>query len=82
MINQETPLQKYKDHSRSSGVAGFQLAEGLIVVRFKNGSTYEYTNDSASPEAIATMHHLALSGQGLGTFISTHVHNAYARRIK
>ena len=75
-------MQRYKNLAESSGVAAFKLSEGRILVRFKNGSTYEYTSDSAGPKAIATMHHLALSGQGLGTFISTHVRNAYAKRIK
>lgn len=75
-------MQRYKNLAESSGISAFQLSEGRIVVQFKNGFKYEYTEDSAGADAIATMHHLAVTGRGLGTFISTHVHNAYARKIR
>src|SRR6185436_10300260 len=66
-------VKRYKNLSRDSGVVAYELSAGSIVVQFKDGWKYEYTNHSAGAAAVATMHRLALGGRGLSTFISTNV---------
>lgn len=75
-------MERYRNLGGDSGVSAFELAAGSIVVQFKDGWTYEYTNQSAGNGAIATMHRLAAAGQGLNSFISTTVRKAYARKFR
>jgi len=75
-------LKRYKNLSRDSGVVAYALSPGSIVVQFRDGWKYEYTEQSAGAAAVATMHGLAVAGRGLSTFISTHVRKAYARKFR
>jgi hypothetical protein len=75
-------MDRYRNLSGDSGVLGYQLREGAILVQFRNGSMYEYTNESAGSHAISTMHRLAVAGRGLSSFISTNVREKYSRRIR
>ena len=75
-------MKRYKNVSGDSGVVAYELRSGAIIVQFKDGWKYEYTDQSAGPAAIATMHRLATSGRGLSSFISTTVRNAYSRRLR
>jgi hypothetical protein len=74
-------VQRYKNLSGDSGVVRYQLREGAVLVQFSDGSLYEYTNESAGGDAIATMHRLAVAGRGLCSFISTTVREKYSRKI-
>jgi hypothetical protein len=74
-------VETYKNLSGDSGVVQYQLSEGTILVQFSDGSLYEYTNESAGDNAIATMHRLAVVGRGLNSFISTAVSKKYSRKI-
>ena len=75
-------MERYKNLSGDSGVVQYQLSEGAILVQFGDGSLYEYTNESAGGNAIATMHHLAVAGRGLNSFLSTTVRKKYSRKIR
>ena len=75
-------MDRYGNLSGDSGVLGYQLREGAIIVQFRNGSMYEYTNESAGSHAISTMRRLAVAGRGLSGFIATHVREKYSRRIR
>ena len=74
-------MQGYGNPSRESGVVAYDIDAGRIVVQFRNGDRYLYTEDSAGAANIATMQALARAGRGLSTFISQHVHDRYARKI-
>ena len=75
-------MQRYKNLGGDSGVTAYELGAGNIVVQFKDGWKYEYTDQSAGSGAIATMHHLAAVGQGLNSFISTTVRMAYSQKFR
>jgi hypothetical protein len=75
-------VERYKNLGGDSGVAAYELGSGTIVVQFKDGWKYEYTNQRAGAAAIATMHRLAASGQGLNRFISTTARKAYSRKFR
>ena len=74
-------MQRYGNQSRESGVVAYDIDAGRIVVQFRNGDRYLYTEDSAGAANLATMQALARSGRGLSTFISQHVHDRYARKL-
>jgi hypothetical protein len=74
-------MQRYGNQSRESGVVAYDIDAGRIVVQFRNGDRYLYTEDSAGAANIATMQALARAGRGLSTFISQHVHDRYARKM-
>lgn len=72
----------YKNAGGKSEVASFSIEKDAMNVRFKDRSEYRYTNQSASPEAIAKMKQLALAGKGLGTYIKANVADKYQRKIR
>jgi hypothetical protein len=74
-------MQRYGNQSRESGVVAYDIDAGQIIVQFRNGDRYLYTEDSAGAANIATMQALAKAGRGLSSFISQHVHDRYARKI-
>jgi hypothetical protein len=74
-------MQRYKNIGGDSGVVAYDIDAGQIVVQFRNGKRYLYTEDSAGGANIARMQALAQAGQGLGSFISRHVHDRYVRKI-
>ena len=75
-------MQRYGNQSRESGVVAYDIDAGQIIVQFRNGDRYLYTEDSAGAANIARMQELARAGRGLSSFISQHVHDRYARKIK
>ena len=74
-------MQRYGNQSRESGVVAYDIDAGQIIVQFRNGDRYLYTEDSAGAANIAKMQELAQAGRGLSSFISQHVHDRYARKI-
>jgi len=74
-------MQRYANHDGDSGVVSYDIDAGQIIVQFKNGERYLYTEDSAGAANIARMQELARAGRGLGGFISRHVANDYVRKI-
>jgi hypothetical protein len=74
-------MQRYGNQSRDSGVVAYDIDAGQIIVQFRNGERYLYTEDSAGAANIATMQELARAGRGLSSFISQHVHDRYARKL-
>ena len=74
-------MKRYGNQSRESGVVAYDIDAGQIIVQFRNGDRYLYTEDSAGAANIARMQELAKAGRGLSSFISQHVHDRYARKI-
>ena len=75
-------MQRYQNRSGESGVVAYDIDAGQIIVEFRNGERYLYTEDSAGAANVAKMQELAQAGHGLSSFISQHVHDRYARKIK
>lgn len=65
-------MQPYANQSGTSGVLAFEIRPRAIVVQFKGGRNYLYTNASAGAAAIKTMHALARAGKGLSAFVTQH----------
>jgi len=75
-------LRRYRNRGRNSGVSAYETGEDYIKIEFVDGDLYLYTDASAGPETIARMKQLAASGEGLSTFISQHVRDRYAARLR
>lgn len=75
-------METYRDLSHASGVTGYEIGRDFIDVRFRRGETYRYDYASAGKPHIEEMKRLARAGRGLSTYISQHVRDDYARKIK
>jgi hypothetical protein len=75
-------MERYYSKAGESGVIAYEIGRGSIVIKFVGGEKYLYTDKSAGAKNIARMQELAQSGRGLATFISQHVHDRYARKLK
>ncbi|MFA7084243.1 MAG: hypothetical protein WC141_06900 [Arcobacteraceae bacterium] len=73
---------KYKDINGDSGVLGFEISDDRIIVEFKGGSLYLYSNASAGQIHIEKMKVLAQNGDGLNSYINKNVRTKYEKRLK
>jgi hypothetical protein len=75
-------MTRYLNVSGKSNVVAFDISGfDRILVEFGDGSTYEYTEQSAGVGNIATMKQLAMSGYGLNSFCNRRVRKLYARKF-
>ncbi|RYF13677.1 MAG: hypothetical protein EOO30_20585 [Comamonadaceae bacterium] len=63
-------MKRYRNLSGKSGVIAYEDAPGRIVVVFRDGERYTYTDETAGAGQIALMQALARAGRGLSTFIA------------
>ncbi len=75
-------MHPYHSSADPSGVRRFALGDNFILVEFTNGSLYRYDATEPGPAIVEHMKQLALAGQGLSTFISQHVREHYAARVR
>ncbi len=75
-------MKRYANRSGDAGVVAYATGPGWIAVRFRGGRVYEYTDERPGPEFVAAMTVLARAGRGLSGFISEHVRDRYARRLR
>ena len=74
-------MQPYKNASHDTGVIAYQLGKDRISIKFRDGSVYVYTVNSAGAKAIADMKALAKKGEGLTTYINQHVREHYEVKL-
>lgn len=75
-------FRKYKNLGGASSVVRYEALKDSIIVEFKDRTSYRYTNQSATPEHVAKMKTLAVSGKGLGTLIGADPSARAQRRIR
>jgi hypothetical protein len=71
-------MTPYKRLSGDSGVLAYLIAPRSIRVKFVDGRVYTYSYASAGRDRVEQMKLLARAGQGLSTYISKYVRDAYA----
>lgn len=71
----------YKDANRDSNIIAYEYGDGYIIVQFRDGGQYEYTNQSAGIHHIQEMKKLADIGDGLNAYINKFVKKNYSRKI-
>jgi hypothetical protein len=75
-------MTPYKNLSGKSGVVAYELGTDSINIEFVGGAVYRYDYDHAGRDAIQAMKMLAEAGEGLSTFISQQVGDAYAEKLR
>ena len=63
-------MESYKNLSGLSGVRAYEIGPHHIRIQFKGPKIYTYSTRLNSSGTIEHMKELAVSGQGLGTFIN------------
>lgn len=66
--------------SAKSGIVAYELRDDAILVKFRSGEVYVYDVERPGPAHVAEMKRLAVAGEGLATYISRNVRDAYARK--
>jgi hypothetical protein len=74
-------MHLYKNTKHDTGVVAYDIGKEGIAIKFKDGSVYLYTVESAGAEAIKQMKALAKKGTGLTTYINQHVREHYEAKI-
>ena len=74
-------MQPYYNLGGNSGIAAFTIGDDYIDVQFHSGMTYRYSYASTGADHVEQMKQLALQGQGLNSFISRYVREAYAAKF-
>ena len=72
-------MQPYGNLKGNSGVSHFACGDHFIRVQFRGSPRiYLYTYEQPGRQHVEQMKTLARSGRALSTYISRHVHDAYA----
>lgn len=72
---------RYGNLSGESGVTHFAIGTDFVAVQFETPTVYVYDYDRPGRITVEQMKSFALAGRGLGTYISRHVREAYARAL-
>lgn len=75
-------MQRYANLDGGSGVVAFAIGPAGIAVEFSNGAVYVYDLERPGRHAVADMKRLARAGRGLATYISRHVRENYAKKLR
>ena len=75
-------MEHYKNLGGDSGVVAYEIGNDSITVQFRDGSVYLYNNQSTGSSNIERMKSLAISGQGLNSFIGRVVKKGYASKLR
>lgn len=75
-------MQQYKTANPNTGVIAYETGKDSISIKFRDGSVYVYTNQSAGKAAITEMKLLAKKGEGLTTYINQHVKDHYQLKLR
>lgn len=75
-------MQRYANRDGGSGVVAYATGPAGIAVEFSNGAIYVYDLERPGRQAVTEMKRLAREGRGLSTYISRHVRDNYAKRLR
>ena len=75
-------MVRYKNLSRTSGIARFEFDADSITIEFEDGSTYLYDSEKPGRHEVEQMKVLARAGKGLCEYINKHVRSRYACKLK
>jgi hypothetical protein len=75
-------MERYRNLGGDSGVVAYEIGDDSIMVQFRDGSLYLYNYQSAGRDNIEHMKELAVSGEGLNSFINRVVRKRYASKLR
>lgn len=74
-------MERYKNLDGDSGISAYKIDADSITVQFNTGVSYLYTYKSTGRDNIEKMKSLAVSGNGLNSFINKYVKKSYASKL-
>lgn len=80
LLNDFSNFQDYSNRSGRSGVDGFKYGDDWILVKFKDGSLYLYTQKNVSYDELNLLISLAIQGIGLNTYLTKTIGGRYEGR--
>jgi len=72
-------MQNYANLGGDSNISKYEIGSDFIRVEFKDSSVYKYTNNSAGENHVTEMKRLAISGQGLNSYIMSNCKFSYEK---
>jgi len=81
-IRRAMKMQRYARRHAESGVVAFATGPRGIAVQFVDGSVYVYDLERPGRAHVTQMKRLACAGEGLSTYISQHVRDHYAKKLR
>ncbi len=76
------PFHRYLNQGGHSGVVAYAVMADAIAIEFVDGSVYLYSHDCPGRRHVSRMKVIARAGHGLSTYLSRHVGNRFATRIR
>jgi hypothetical protein len=78
----DTTMKAYRDVKHTSNVSGYGAGKTWIIVQFKDGSMYLYTNKSCGTDQVREMKRLGALGEGLNSYINKTIKEGYAKKLR
>jgi hypothetical protein len=75
-------VEVYRNLGGNSGITAYKIEDDSIEVEFRGQSVYLYNYQKPGQKDVENMKKLAVSGQGLNSYISKYVRDRYARRLR
>lgn len=75
-------MENYANRGGNSGVVAFSMTQDSITVKFSDGWCYLYNNVRPGMHMVKYMQSLALSGQGLNSYINSIVKTNFANKYR
>lgn len=72
---------KSYEGSEKGGVDGYEFNDEGIILRFKDGRTYSYSNRRPGKVHVDNMKKLAVNGKGLTTYVNKYVRDDYEDKL-
>ncbi len=72
-------MQRYRNLGGNSGVTAYESGADYIALQFHDDSVYIYDHKRPGKKHVDKMKQLAVSGQGLTTYLNKYVRDNYAR---
>ncbi len=72
-------MQHYQNLSGKSGVSNYAISDDAILVEFRSGATYLYTEAQVGKTNFSAMQDLAKQGKGLSTFIAQQIRKTFMK---
>jgi len=75
-------MRPYGQSGGNIGVRAFEISVDSITVEFNDGAVYLYNHSSTGIANVQQMKQLALSGDGLDSYIDLYARRAHAERLR
>lgn len=75
-------MERYENRGGDSGVVGYEIGPGSIVVAFKDGWKYLYDGTRPGDPMVSQLQQLARSGHGLNSYLTRVVKGRFARKFR